>query len=126
MPADATAPDRYQDRIDRLTAEHAAVQGRWSLLANVRLLIFVVLGVALWQWWAGGGIAGWLALATAAVLAPLIARHRKLRGERDRLDRLIRVNALARDRAALRWDTDLPRSPLPAPPPDHPTRGTST
>ncbi|MDQ4044996.1 MAG: hypothetical protein M3173_06060, partial [Chloroflexota bacterium] len=121
MPSDRSAPARYQERIDRLIAEHAEIQGRWSLLANVRLLFFVILGVAIWQWWSGGGsLAVTIALAAIVVLVPLIAFHRRLRAERDRLDRLIRVNTLARQRAALAWDTDLPRSPLPAPPPGHP------
>ncbi len=112
---------RYQERIDRLSGDHEAIQQRWSLLANVRLVLFVGLAIALWQWWAGdSAVAGVIAAIVLAVLVPIVVIHRRLRGERDRLDRLIRVNSLARDRAALAWDTDLPRSPIPTPGREHP------
>ena len=121
MPADRTAIDRYQERIGRLTTDHDAVQGRWSLLANVRLVLFIVLGVAIWQWWVGDGtIAAGIAIITLVVLIPIIVVHRRLRRERDRLDRLIRVNTLAKLRASLSWDTDLPHSPIEPPERDHP------
>jgi hypothetical protein len=97
------------------------VQGRWSLLANVRLALFVVLGIAAWQWWVGdSAVAGAIALVALAVLLPAIVVHRRLRAGRDRLARLARVNVLARNRAALAWDADLPRSPVATPPPGHP------
>ena len=116
-----SATTRYQQRIDRLTGEHDAVQQRWSLLANVRLVLFVALAVAIWQWWMGDStVAGVIAAVLVVVLVPTIVVHRRLRAERDRLDRLIRINTLALGRAALAWDTDLPRSPIPPPPPDHP------
>lgn len=91
------------------------------MLANLRLALFVVLGIALWQWYVGASaVAGWLALLVGAVLVPIIVVHRRLRRDRDRLARLIRVNERGRDRAALDWESDLPRSPLPAPPVEHP------
>lgn len=115
------APARYQERIDRFTGDHRAVEQRWSMLANLRLVLFVVFGVALWQWYAGdSALSGWLALLVAVALIPIIVVHRRLRGERDRLARLIWVNERGRDRAALAWEDALPRSPVPAPPQDHP------
>lgn len=116
-----SATTRYQQRIDRLTGEHDAIQQRWSLLANVRLVLFVALAVAIWQWWMGDStIAGIIAAMLVIALVPIIVVHRRLRAERDRLDRLVRINTLARDRAALAWDGDLPRSPISSPPLDHP------
>ncbi len=115
-----SATARYQQRIDRLTGEHDAIQQRWSLLANVRLVLFVGLAIALWQWWMGdSAVAGVVAAILVVVLVPIIVVHRRLRAERDRLDRLIRVNTLARDRAALAWDADLPRSPIQPPDREH-------
>jgi hypothetical protein len=116
-----TATTRYRERIDRLTSEHGEVQGRWSLLANVRLVLFVALAVAVWQWWASdSALAGVIAAVFAVALVPIIVVHRRLRTNRDRLARLIRVNTLGRDRAALAWDADLPRSPIPPPSREHP------
>ena len=46
MTETTSATARYQERIGRITAGHDAVQGRWSLLANVRLVLFVILAVA--------------------------------------------------------------------------------
>ncbi len=81
-----SATARYQERIDQYTSEHGAVQGRWSLLANVRLVLFVILAIATWQWYAGdSAVAGVIALATLAALVPVIALHRRLRRQRDRL-----------------------------------------
>jgi hypothetical protein len=121
MSDTSSATTRYQERIDRLTGEHGEVQRRWSALANVRLVLFIALAIALWQWWAGdSAVAGVIAALLAIVLVPIVVVHRRLRGERDRLDRLIRVNTLARDRAALAWDLDLPRSPIPPPDREHP------
>ena len=115
------ATARYQARIDRFTGEHQEVERRWSLLANLRLVLFVALAIATWQWYAGGSaVAGWLALLAVVVLVPIIVIHRRLRHERDRLARLIRVNKRGRDRAALAWETDLPRSPVALPSLDHP------
>jgi hypothetical protein len=120
LPSDHTATARYQERIDRLVTGHAEIHRRWSRLANLRLVLFIILGVAVWQFWAGGStVAGILALLTSTVLAVIIVFHRRLRSERARFDRMIRVNTRARDRASLSWDVDLPHTPLPTRPLDH-------
>ncbi|HYH12517.1 MAG TPA: hypothetical protein VD789_09210, partial [Thermomicrobiales bacterium] len=121
MTDSTSATERYQARIDRFTGDHRAIEQRWSMLANLRLVLFVALGIALWQWYAGdSAIAGWLTVLVAVVLVPIIVVHRRLRRERDRLARLIRVNERGRDRASLAWDSNIPQSPIPAPPPEHP------
>jgi hypothetical protein len=115
------AATRYQTRIDETRAAHDAVQQRWSLLANVRLVLFAVLGVAAWQWWAGdSAIAAGIAVGAILAVVPIVLIHRRLRRDRDRLARLVQVNTLARDRAALGWETDLPRSPVAPPSHEHP------
>lgn len=119
---DSTSPtDRYQARIEHFTTEHRNVERRWSMLANLRLVLFVMLAIAGWQWYAGdSALAGWLAILAAVVLVPIIVLHRRLRSERDRLARLIRVNERGRDRAALTWTGDLPQSRAAEAPMTHP------
>ena len=89
-------------------------------MANIRLVVFFVLAVLLWQWYAGDlAWAGVGAVVAIAVLIPLVVTHRRLRLARDDLARMITVNERGRDRALLRWDSDLPQSPLSVPDHDH-------
>lgn len=84
----------------------------WNLVANLRLVAFVVLAAVVWQL-LRTGVAGWwlgVALALVAVVA-LVTYHRQLRRERDRLTALIRINEAAQARLTQQWDM----SPLPPP-----------
>lgn len=113
--------ERYHQRIDRRKVEHRNVQQRWSTLANVRLALFVVLAVLVWQWYAGDSVlVGVGAVVTLVVLIPILVVHRRLRKQRDDLARMIVINQRGHDRALLRWDGDIPHSPLAAPDHEHP------
>jgi ABC-type multidrug transport system fused ATPase/permease subunit len=111
------APDRptpretYADRIESLTARHNALQGRWSLLGNIRLALIVVAAVAVWQWWGDrAGVWGWIALAAVAVYLVLVVVQRGVREQRDRSGRLVTVGERALARLERRWD-DVPMPP---------------
>ncbi|MBA2290324.1 MAG: hypothetical protein H0V98_08070 [Chloroflexia bacterium] len=115
------ASERYQERIDRFSVEHGEFQRRWSLLANVRLALFLVMAVLLWQWVAANAaIFGFGALAVGVALLPTLVAHRRLRSRRDDLAGMIAINEHARDRATLAWSSDIPRPPIPAPDHEHP------
>lgn len=117
----STASQRYQARIARFENAHADAHRRWSVLANVRLLLFVLLAVAAWQWYPNRSLfTGSLALLTVLVLIPAIVLHRRLRARRDHLARLVDVNRRGRDRAALAWNAAIPSSPAAEPSTDHP------
>lgn len=117
----SSASRRYQERVQRLERVHGDVQRRWSLVANGRLLLFVVLVVTAWQWYAGrSDVLLWVMALLVAVLLPVIVYHRRLRARRDRLARLVEINRRGRDRAALHWSSAIPSSPLASPEPDHP------
>lgn len=108
-----SAAKRYQQRIDRFTTEHRDVHQRWSLLANVRLVLFVALALCLWQWWrAGSSIAGVGVLVVAGILIPTLIAHRRLRAMRDNLARMIIVNEHGQNRATLSWTRDIPLPPI--------------
>lgn len=115
------AAERYGERIARFQREHKAAHQRWSMWANIRLLLFVALAIATWQWYAGDSVvAGWIALVIVVALVPIIVMHRRLRGVRDRLARLVEVNQRGRDRATLVWESDVPVGHADPPPPEHP------
>jgi len=120
----ANAAEVYAERQVAFSAER--VHRRWLLVANLRLVAFVVLGIALWQFLFVR--TGWpitvLTLLAFAIVVALVILHGRLRRERDRLERLATVNALAGQRLALAWDdlpapptaaTDTPREPSAAP-----------
>lgn len=101
----------YQSRIETYGAQRDAIQRRWNLIANIRLAAFLALGLIGWLIWrdANPPLVFLAALAGLAV-AVLIVQHRRLRRERDDLQRLIDVNVRSRDRALLAWDT-VPAAP---------------
>ena len=114
-PSDrSTAAGIYAARHMAFSAERERIHRRWLLVANLRLVAFIVLGILLWQVLfvrTGWPIVGGTFLALAIVVA-LVVGHGRLRRERDRLERLAAVNDLAGKRLALAWDE------LPAPPAD--------
>lgn len=106
------AREIYNARKNEFEAARAETQRRWNLVANVRLLAFVALGLALWWGWRDRGVSQILvALGVVVAVIWLIAIHGRLRRERDRLGRLAQVNADALARLALDWDA------APEPPP---------
>ena len=73
----------------------------------------MALGLAAWWLWSDpGALPALTVLLALAALVWLIVTHRRLRRERDRLDRLVHVNADALARLALDWDA----APEPPPP----------
>jgi len=112
LPFPAAASAIYQSRLEAYGARRDAMQRRWNLIANVRLAAFLALAAVCWLIWRDQNplLIALGVLIVAAVVA-LVARHRHLRRERDDLQRLVDVNARARDRALLAWDA------LPMPPP---------
>lgn len=108
----ASAAATYQQRRDAFAAERDRVHSRWSLIANLRLVGFVVLAIVLWQLlFVRATVILWiLAAGVAIVVIALVLYHGRLRIERDRLARLVDVNVVAGQRLALDWDA------LPLPP----------
>jgi len=102
----------YRERRARFDSARERVERRWNLVANLRLVAFVLLGIALWQALFAGPMAWWMAVAVAlAVVVGLVGHHGRLKVERDRLERLVAVNDAALARLAHRWA----ESPLPPP-----------
>lgn len=117
------AAETYATRRIAFAAERERIHRRWLFIANLRLVAFVILGILLWQFLfvrTGWPITSGTILALVIVIA-LIVEHGRLRRERDRVERLTIVNALAEQRLALAWDE------LPAPPiEDHETSTSSS
>lgn len=110
----------YGDRLAAATAAWKAVDRRWSLIANIRLVVAVVIVIVLWQWWQDRQpgqlmLAGMLAIG----LLTLIVVHARLRGRRETLRRRIVVNERAIARLEQRWD-DVPLPPDAGATRDHP------
>jgi hypothetical protein len=107
MPVSET----YRQRIEAFSTDYAEISRKWSLMANLRLVVFVV--IALNAWWAWDQRSWLLAVPIAiecAVVIGLIRQHRKLRHERDRAHRMIEVNRHGLARFGMHWG-DVP--PLP-------------
>jgi ABC-type multidrug transport system fused ATPase/permease subunit len=115
-----SASRRYDERIAAFSGKHRDVYRRWSLIANLRLVVVVVIAVVVWQWWQNRD-AGLLLLAGVMLvgLIALIVLHGRLRTRRDALQRMITVNQRALDRLAHRWD-GAPMPPDPEIGRDHP------
>src|SRR5829696_4999609 len=113
----------YQTRLLTASAEYERVNARWNLVANARLVAFLVAAAAAaWGLW-GRALAGWtLAGLMLGAFVLLAAHHARLGKQRARLatTRAIQEEALARiDR---RWG-DLPLPWVPEVPADHPYAG---
>lgn len=110
-PDSPTPRETYVDRIDTLTARHNALQGRWSLLGNIRLALIVVAAIAFWQWWGNRASPWvWVGLGAVTVYLILVVVQRGVRERRDRAKRLVTVTERALARFEHRWD-DVPMPP---------------
>ena len=110
----------YESRLAAATADYERVNTRWNLVANARLIAFLLaVAAGAWGLW-GRAPLGWpLAAVFLAAFIALAIYHSRLRKERARLAamRAIQEEALARiDR---RW-RDLPPPWRPDVPADHP------
>src|SRR5215213_3815834 len=113
----------YQTRLLIASAEYERVNARWDLVANARLVAFLVAAAAAaWGLW-GRAPVGWaVAGLFLGVFVLLAAHHAHLGKQRARLatTRTIQEEALARvDR---RWG-ELPMPWIPDVPADHPYAG---
>jgi hypothetical protein len=119
-PPETALSQRYTERVAAFSGQHREVHRRWSLIANLRLVVVVIIAVVLWQWWQGRD-AGLLLLAGALLLGliALIVVHGRLRTRRDALQRMITVNERALARLDQCWD-DAPMPPDPLTGRDHP------
>ncbi|HEV2527409.1 MAG TPA: hypothetical protein VGT61_03030 [Thermomicrobiales bacterium] len=95
----------YRDRHDRWAGEVRALTGRWNIVANGRLVAFIVaLLVLIW------GILdrSWLMIGIGAVLlvvfTVLVTQHRALGRVRDRALILAAINAEGEARVRRDWD----------------------
>ena len=103
FPDDATS-QVYGERIASFGARYAEVSRQWSLVANLRLVVFVIIGLNVW--WAWNQDSPWWLLPVVAeivVVTELVRRHTVLRRERDRLARVIEVNRHALARYRMQW-----------------------
>jgi hypothetical protein len=100
MPVSGT----YRQRIEVFSRQYAEISRQWSLMANLRLVVFVV--IALNAWWAWDQrswlLAAPIAIESALVIG-LIRQHRKLRQERDQAHRMIEVNRHGLARIGMQW-----------------------
>lgn len=105
-PSETPGSSRYTQRIETFSAAHRDVQRRWSLVANLRLVVVIIIAVLLWQWWQNRGTALLVLTAIASVgLIWLIVVHARLRVRREELRRMIVVNQRALARLEHRWDS---------------------
>jgi hypothetical protein len=110
----------YDARCARFAAERDRYTADWNRVANIRLVVFIGVALAL----AGAIWRGWTVLyPVAAVLfiafVVLVVRHRALGRQRDRYAGLWHINDEARKRVARDW-AHLPPRHTAAAPPGHP------
>lgn len=101
----------YENRLAEATQNRDALQKRWGLLGNIRLLMALLVAISLWRIWRDHGSA-WIVVLVVGVLVffVLAVMQRKLRMRRDVAAARILVNERALDRLSLHWDA------LPLPP----------
>jgi hypothetical protein len=110
----------YTDRLATTNAAWRRVNRRWSVIANVRLAVVILIGFILWQWWQERDTTLLvLAGAVTVALIALVVVHGRLRARREALRRRMSVNERALARLAQRWD-DLPLPPDAGITRDHP------
>lgn len=119
-PSENSPSQRYTARIETFSLAHRNVQRRWSLIANLRLVVVLIIAVLLWQWWQNREVILLVLAAVVSVgLVALVVVHARLRARREELRRMIVVNERALARLEHRWD-DAPLPPEPETGCDHP------
>jgi hypothetical protein len=121
---DATEPRlSYESRLSSASTGYERVDAHWNLVANARLVAFLVaVAAAAWGLW-GRAAAGWaLAGLLLGVFILLAIYHARLGRQRARLATLRAIQEEALARLDRRWG-DLPTSWIPEVPPDHPYAG---
>ncbi len=118
LPTDPRLP--YQTRLAAATAGYAQVNSRWNVVANGRLVAFLVAAAAAtWGLW-GRAPLGWpLAVVFLGIFTGLAVYHARLGRSRARLATLRTIQEEALARIDRRW-SDLPPSWVAEVPADHP------
>jgi energy-coupling factor transporter ATP-binding protein EcfA2 len=113
----------YETRLSSARVGYERVDARWNLVANARLIAFLVaVAAAAWGLW-GRVAVGWaLAGFLLGVFVVLAIYHARLERQRARLVTLRAIQEEALARLDRRW-SDLPISWVPEVPPDHPYAG---
>jgi energy-coupling factor transporter ATP-binding protein EcfA2 len=113
----------YETRLGSARVGYERVDARWNLVANARLIAFLVaVAAAAWGLW-GRVAAGWaLAGFLLGVFVVLAIYHARLGRQRARLATLRAIQEEALARLDRRW-SDLPISWVPEVSPDHPYAG---
>lgn len=119
-PSVSDPKEPYETRLATATSSYARVNTRWNLVANLRLVAFLVaVAAAAWGLW-GRAPLGWPLAGLLLVLFFVLASyHAQLGRERARLATLRAIEEDAIARIDRRW-ADLPPPWLPSVPPEHP------
>ncbi len=118
--SDQSAATVYEARGEFFEAQRLTIHKRWNLIANLRLVGFVALALAVWWALRDPQVGKWVVVAalTVTVIA-LVAYHASLRRKRDKLAGMVTVNQLAIARLNLEWER-LPEPPPVETPRSHP------
>jgi hypothetical protein len=113
----------YQTRLLTASTEYERVNARWNLVANARLVAFLVAAAAAaWGLW-GRAPVGWVVAGLfLGVFVLLAAHHARLGKQRARLATTRAIQEEALSRVDRRWG-DLPMPWVPEVPADHPYAG---
>ncbi len=118
-PSNESPLETYRQRRHDFEAQRLAAHRRWNLVANLRLLGFVAIGLAAWWGLTAPNPLRWALVVVALVTAALVSHHRSLRRRRDRLAGLVTANDLAIARLELDWKA-MPEAPAADVPRSHP------
>ncbi len=115
-----TPTDAYAERRTRFTDERDARTATWNLLANLRLLAFVVAAAAgAWGLWGRNRTGVVIAAIALAVFVVLAVMHHRVGKSRARAACFVDLNERGLARIARNWAV-LPPVADPELPPDHP------
>ena len=103
-PSTSVAEGLYRERRDRFGAQADELARRSTRLANVRLLLFfAALATLGWGYWAGLPLVLGLGALLLIGFGVLVARHRRVEGERRRCAALHEINREAVARVRREW-----------------------